>query len=634
MLVSLAPMEIKQTPVFQEQAPEWIRQIVHTGTTDHVSNPYPSLGEVVKIRLEIPTGGIPEQVILRSIPNGEQQLQAMHKVNGRNQMNLWEGELLINEPRVPYRFAIQTEGRVWWLTAAGVSTVIPAASFDFKILADNPKIGWLSQAVFYQIFPDRFANGDPSNDPNGEIEAYPGVSRKTYPWGQPVKYDRKLLPFYGGDLKGIEDRLEYLQRLGVNAIYLNPIFTAYTNHRYDVADFRNVDPTLGGNEALISLSEALRRAEMRYILDIVPNHSGAGHPWFREAVKDPTSPHRSAFYFDKEQNYASWMGFGSLPKLNYSDPALRREMFESETSVFASWLKPPYESDGWRVDVANMLGRYDEQQLDQDVLPAIRKTVKHANPQSYLIGENFFEAAGQLQGDAWDGVMNYSGFSEPLLHWLKGFEIGALRCDPVLKSEKSLSTEALVRSWQENLAAIPWTIALQQFNVLDSHDTSRIRTALDGDDAFIRLAVMVQFTFPGVPCVYYGDEIGLADENGFAQRNCFPWEEDKWDKNLLAFYQRLISLRKQSEVLAEGSFQVLYWEDDLLVYQRLLGQKRIIVTSSRIDQPNGFILKSDLFNTNGIERLQSLFGDESLVLHPGEIKIPALPRGGAIWLKC
>ena len=625
-------MEIKQAPVFQEQAPEWIRQIVHTGTRDHVSNPYPNLGEIVTIRLEVPTEGQPDQIILRSIPNGEQKFEAMHLVETRSQMHIWEAELLINEPKVPYRFAIQAEGRVWWLNAAGVSTFVPVTSYDFKLLANNPEISWLIRSVFYQIFPDRFANGDPDNDPDGEIEAYPGYSRKTYPWGQAVQTERTHIPFYGGDLKGIEDHLNYLQGLGINAIYLNPIFTAYTNHRYDVADFRNVDPTLGGNEALIALAKALKEAQMRYILDIVPNHSGAGHPWFREAFNDPNSSRRSAFFFDEEQKYVSWMGFGSLPKLNYSDPALRTEMFESDTSVFASWQMPPYNVDGWRVDVGNMLGRYDEQQLDQDVLPAIRKTVKRINPQSYLMGENFFEAAGQLQGDAWDGVMNYTGFSQPLLNWLKGFEVEALRCKPVLKSEATLSTEALVRSWQENLAAIPWTIALQQFNVLDSHDTTRLRTELKGDEDLIRMAVMIQFTFPGVPCVYYGDEIGLEDEPGFAQRNCFPWEEEKWDADLLAFYQQLISLRKENDALAEGSFQVLYWDDDLLVYQRVLGEKRVIVTASRIDRSNGFILKSNLINPDGLEHLKSVFGNATLVLHPGEVKIPAMLRGGAIWL--
>ncbi len=625
-------MEIRQAPQVQRQAPDWIRHSLHTGTTDHVSNPRPRLGERVSIRLEVPLRGQPDQVVLRSIPNGEQQLQAMRLVETRNQMNIWEAELLINEPKVTYRFAIQAEGKIWWLNAAGVSEFMPVVPYDFKILANNPEISWLNRSVFYQIFPDRFENGDPDNDPDGEIEVYPGFTRKTYPWGQAVKTDRTHIPFYGGDLKGIEERLDYLQALGVNAIYLNPIFTAYTNHRYDVADFRNVDPTLGGNQALISLRRALSSANMRLILDIVPNHSGAGHPWFREALNNPTSPRRSAFYFNEEQNYASWMGFGNLPKLNYSDAALRTEMFESETSVFASWLLPPYCVDGWRVDVANMLGRYDEQQLDGDVLPAIRKTVERANPDSYLIGENFFEASGQLQGDAWDGVMNYAGFSKPLLSWLKGFEIAALRCDPLLESEKPLSTEALITSWQENLAAIPWTIATQQFNLLDSHDTKRIRTVLEGDEALIRMAVMVQFSFPGVPCIYYGDEIGLVDEPGFEQRNCFPWDEERWDTDLLDFYRRLIALRKESDVLAEGSFRVLFWDVDMFVYQRLLGEKRIMVTASRVEQPEGFILKSDCVNPHGSVHLGNLFGKGEILLQPGEVKIPALNRGGAIWL--
>ena len=176
---------------------------------------------MVTIRLEVPTEGKPDQIILRSIPNGEQHLEAMQLTGTENQMNIWEAELLINEPKVPYRFAIQAEGRVWWLNAAGVSTFVPVSPFDFKLLANNPEISWLNRSVFYQIFPDRFANGDPGNDPDGEIEAYPGYSRKTYPWGQAVQTDRTHIPFYGGDLKGIENHL-IIAKMGVNAIYLNP----------------------------------------------------------------------------------------------------------------------------------------------------------------------------------------------------------------------------------------------------------------------------------------------------------------------------------------------------------------------------------------------------------------------------
>ena len=631
-MVRLALMEIRQSPFICHRAPEWIQQIVHTGTSDHISNPRPNLGEVVTIRLEIPVAGQPEQVVLRSIPNGEQHFAAMELVETNGRMNVWQGTLIVNERRVPYRFAIQADGRIWWLNAAGISGFVPAVPCDFALLADFPEIPWLSRSVYYQIFPDRFANGDTSNDPEGEIEAYPGYSRKTYPWGQPVKTDRKHFPFYAGDLQGIEDKLYYLRDLGINAIFLNPIFTAYTNHRYDVADFRNVDPTLGGNEALISLRKALTKEGMRLMLDIVPNHSGAGHPWFREAISDPASPRRAAFYIDEHNEYVSWMGFGSLPKLNYSDPNLRTEMFASDTSIFVSWMLPPYQIDAWRVDVANMLGRFDEQQLDNEVLPQIRKAVKRANPDSYLIGENFFEAAHQLQGDAWDGVMNYTGFAIPLLHWLKGYKQGALRSDAILESRHPLTTDALISTWQENLASIPWAVATQQFNLLDSHDTERLRTILGDDDDLIRLAVMVQFTFPGVPCVYYGDEIGLENEEGFAQRNCFPWDSTSWDLDLRTFFQKLISLRKENDILANGSFQVLYWDDDMFIFQRVLRNRRVVVTASRTEQPDGFILKSDLLNGIGVERLENLFSDESLVVYPGEIKIPPLARGGAIWL--
>lgn len=625
-------MKINKPGNSSNLAPEWIYDCLHTGSSDHVSNPYPALGETVSIRLEVPALGNPDQIVLRSIPNGEQQFQSMRLVNARGSMNIWEAEILVNEPRVLYRFAIQDNGQIWWLNAAGVSSQVPFGLFDFKLLANFPEIPWLSSSVFYQIFPDRFANGDPSNDPNGAIEAYPGYSRKTHPWGQVAEENRKVFPFYGGDLKGIEDNLAHLQQLGVNALYLNPIFTAYTNHRYDVADFRNVDPTLGGNEAFVSLSKSIKALNMRIILDIVPNHCGAGHPWFQEAHKDPESPRRSAFFFGNDNDYVSWMGFGSLPKLNYNDSFMRAEIFESDSSVFATWMLPPYSVDGWRVDVGNMLGRYNEHQLDAELLPAIRKAVKRVNPQSYLMGENFFEAVGQLQGNAWDGVMNYSGFTEPTLHWLSGFSLDALRCKAELVSEKPITTETLVKTWQDNLAAIPWAVALQQFNLLGSHDTSRLGSVLKGDDELIRMAVMIQFTFPGVPCVYYGDEIGLSNEAGFAQRNCFPWDKSTWDVDLFSFYQKLIALRKENQILAQGSFQILYWDEDIIIYQRLLAGERVLVTANRGEIREGFSFRSPWVETDSSINLVGLFCGKQITLTNTEIKIPALAKGGEIWL--
>lgn len=616
--------------------PCWLDLLQHHVTRDFVSNPYPKLGEVVTITLEIPPDAELEQVVLRTIPNGEQQLIAMALVASERLNQGWQAELLINEPRVAYRFGVQTAGRVYWFNAAGITERVPLGFFDFKLLANTPEIPWLPESVFYQIFPDRFANGDPSNDPvNEEVEVYPGVTRNTYPWGElpALTESRKHFPFYGGDLAGIQAKLAYLQELGVNALYLNPIFTAYTNHRYDVADFRNVDPVLGGNEALVSLSKALKQRHMRFILDIVPNHSGAGHPWFREAINDPASQKRSAFYFNEGNDYASWMGFGSLPKLNYRDPQLREEMFASQTSVFAHWLKPPYEADGWRVDVGNMLGRYDADQLDGEILPAIRKTVKDAEPESYLIGENFFDAISQLQGEVWDGVMNYSGFSEPFLHWLKPFRVQALRCEVELRSELPISTESLIDTWRNHLAAIPYSIALQQFNLLGSHDTPRLAAVLDGDYDLIRLAIMVQFTFPGIPCIYYGDEIGLKNEEGFGSRNCFPWDESKWDQDLFSFYQKMIQLRRGSETLAQGSFKILRWDEESFLFQRQLGEERLWLSAHRQASALGSNVSGLCMSSTGDFCMRGLFSGKTIEVREGKLYLPPMPRGGEIWLQ-
>ncbi len=617
----------------QLHQPSWLAHVLHVPTADYLSKPNPGMGETITVRLLIPSLAQPDQVVLRTIPNGEQQFTAMLPQLEREGYRAWEAELKINEPRVSYRFAIQTEGRVWWLNALGVSLHTPLALFDFRLLADFQPISWLQQSVFYQIFPDRFANGDPSNDPIEETDPSHRYTRKTFPWGEPAPKDRRLMPFYGGDLPGIEAHLDYLEQLGVNALYLNPIFTAFTNHRYDVSDFREVDPVLGGDQALISLRQALTKRDMRYVLDIVPNHSGFMHPWFQSAFNENESETQGYFYFEEnKKDYVSWMGFGHMPKLNYASDALRREMIEGEDSVFAYWLKPPFAADGWRVDVGNMLGRQDEHQINLELLRSIRLAVKRVSPEAYLMGENFFEATEQLQGDGWDAVMNYTGFADPILHWLMGYQQGALRCDAVLKTDLPWDTATMLQAWKENLASIPWQIAMQQFNLLDSHDTPRLLNLLKGDKAFSRLAAIVQFTFPGVPCLYYGDEIGLVNEEGFASRNCFPWDEQTWDQDTLSFYQKLIALRRESLALARGEFRVLHYDQDLLVYARILGEEWVLVTANRSEQPQApQRLEVAALNLAGERDFKALFGSGQIKAGNGWLELPELPTGGGVW---
>lgn len=613
--------------------PSWLAHVLHAPTADYLSNPNPALGETITLRLLIPSQAEPDQVVLRTIPNGEQQFTDMLAQSERNGYRVWEASLKVNEPRVSYRFAIQTEGRVWWLNALGVSQSTPLALFDFKLLAGFQPISWLQQSVFYQIFPDRFANGDPANDPIESTDTHYRYTRKTFPWGEAAPRDRRLMPFYGGDLAGIEAHLDYLKQLGINALYLNPIFTAFTNHRYDVSNFREVDPVLGGDQALVSLRQALTQREMRYVLDIVPNHCGSMHPWFQSALQDEKSDTRGYFYFaENKQDYVSWMGFGHMPKLNYASTALRREIIEDEDSVFSYCLKPPFSADGWRVDVGNMLGRQDEHQINLELLRAIRAAVKRVSSEAYLMGENFFEATDQLQGDGWDAVMNYTGFADPILRWLKGYEQDALRCEVVLKADLPWDTSTMLQAWNENLASIPWQIALQQFNLLDSHDTLRLLNLLDGDKTLSRLAAIVQFTFPGVPCLYYGDEIGLANEEGFASRNCFPWDEQHWDQETLGFYRKLIGLRRESPALAGGEFRLLHSDQDLVIFARVLGEEWVLVTANRSEQPHA-PMRLDLptFSLPGEREFEALFGSGCIRAGSGWLDLPELPKGGEVW---
>jgi alpha-glucosidase len=265
-----------------------------------------------------------------------------------------------------------------------------------------------------------------------------------------------MVEFYGGDLAGIEARLDHLEELGANALYINPVFSAYSNHRYDVVDYENVDPHLGGNPALLSLRQATRARNMRLILDIVPNHCGILHPWFQAAQADPTTPQAGYFTFHRHPDqYESWLGVRTLPKLNYRSKGLRGVMYENPDSILRRWLQPPYSMDGWRLDVANMLARQGADQLGPEVGRGMRAAIKAENPAAYILGENFFDATSQLQGDMWDAAMNYSGFSKPLRYWLVNFQIRRSDGPGVIASNQPWPTQALVDTWQAYRAAIP-----------------------------------------------------------------------------------------------------------------------------------------------------------------------------------
>ena len=563
-----------------EQA--WQAAIHHDGSAVYVGAwAEHRIGNTITVRLRTAKDTPIDRIYLRTIPDGEQVRLPMTRrdPDPAAVAAWWEVELPLIMPRTNYRFLIIADDAQWWYAGNGITHHNPTDATDFTILANYAAPDWVQQTVFYQIFPDRFADGDPTNNVRtNEYVLYdkPAVARA---WDElPTKGSHE---FFGGDLPGITQHLDYLHDLGVSALYLNPVFVANSNHKYDVIDYRHVDPHFGGDGALVALRRGLTERGMHYILDIVPNHTGSEHQWFVDALADPNAP--SAGYYTirkRPDDYESWLGVPSLPKLNYSSLALRAEMYEGANGIMRYWLQSPFGADGWRIDVANMLGRQGETQLGHKIGRAIRRAVKEVNPQAYMLGENFFDGTPHLQGEELDATMNYQGFSHPMMAWLRPGD-AVMPNAPSWWYAFKLPTEALAAQWQAFRAAMPWQVATQQFNTLSTHDVPRIINVLDGDMARVRVATGLLFTYVGVPSVYYGDEIGMEGGHDPDNRRPMRWNEADWNHDLRNLYKTLIRLRRTSPALCGGGFQLLLAEGDTLAYQREAADDRIIVVARR-----------------------------------------------------
>ena len=618
--------------------PPYAASIHHDGSSRYVHSPggsEPRLGDEVTLRLRAALDAPLEHVLLRTCPDGEQLFTEMQpEAQAEPACRWWQATVRLAMPLTTYRFLLFTPDEAWWYNGAGLHLHTPTDAEDFRLLAGYDAPAWVRDSVFYQIFPDRFEDGDPaSNVRDGEYD-YHGLRPRARRWGEPPSHGRgAMVEFYGGDLPGIVRRLDYLEDLGVNALYLNPIFTAFSNHRYDVADYEQVDPHLGGNAALAELRRATAEHGMRYILDIVPNHCGAAHPWFRAAQADPAAPTAEYFTFRRHpDDYECWLGVRSLPKLNYRSQALRSAIYAGPEAIFRRWLRPPYAADGWRIDVANMLARQGADQLGLEIGRGIRQAVKEENPAAYLLGENFFDASPQLQGDNWDATMNYAGFMHPVRYWLSRFQVRAHGAPSPWTAASPWPTQALTGTWQAHQAAIPWVIARQQFNLLGSHDTPRVLSMVGGDEALNRLAAALLFTAVGVPCVYYGNEIGLGGQDDLEARNCMIWDETRWDAQLRAFYQALIRLRRTSPALIEGGFQMLEVEANSLAYLRDAQTEQVIVVGNR--GPEALPARALPVAQGAVPdraEFRELFTGRRAVVSEGRLPLPSLPPGAQIW---
>lgn len=614
-------------------AHSWLHSIHHDGSPQYVTYTH---DKMVTFRLRVDADAPVERVFLRTNPDGEQRLQQMHAIESNadgSACRWWETELTLRMFRTSYRFFLVTREGNWWYTAAGPLRYTPTDATDFKILHRYHSPSWVQDSVFYQIFPERFADGDSSNNVRDNEYSCYGHPVRARKWGElPARTgEAGNSQFFGGDLQGITQHLDYLADLGVSALYLTPIFVSPSNHKYDITDYKHVDPHFGGDEALIELRQALDERHMRLMLDIVPNHCSSLHPWFLAALDDRHAPTAEFFTLGhRQQDYESWLGVRTLPKLNYRSEQLREKMYAGHDSIMRYWQRPPFRADAWRIDVANMLARQGENQLEHKVGRGIRRAVKSESPDVYLIGENFYDASAQLQGDELDAVMNYRGFSLPLLQWLVGSNV-AESWNKGWPEPNLLPTDALVAQWIAFLAVIPWQIAIQQFNLLDSHDTPRIQTLVNGNEDLARVAVTLLFTFPGVPSVYYGDEIGLAGGRDPDNRRCMPWNPDEWNMKRRAFYQYLIRLRCTAPALRYGGFQPFYAHGETLAFLREAPEQRLLVIARRSDDGLDALPVRHACIADGT-RMRELLGGAEATIGNGHLPLKSMPTVGTqIW---
>ncbi|MCL4516296.1 MAG: alpha-amylase family glycosyl hydrolase [Firmicutes bacterium] len=558
--------------------------------------------------------------------DGIAHLVPMKEISRAGQVAVWEARIpAAGAPKAPFKYCFRFEdgGAVAYLDQEGAGEGNkPRRLFTATAARLNPNafpvIGWTKGAVFYQIFPDRFDNADHANDP-----------ASVTPWDGPVRRDTSS-QYYGGDLKGIIRRIPYLKELGVTALYLNPIFAAGSSHRYDAADYLRVDPMLGTIGDFKELIKAAHASGMRVILDGVFNHTGINFWAFRDVMKNgKNSPYVDWYTFrgfpvdPSIPNYVGWAGLGSLPKLNVGNPKVKKYLLE----VVAYWTRQGI--DGWRLDVANEItapGFWED----------FRKTVKSLNPNAYILGEIWNVEPQWLQGTKFDALMNYP--------------IGKDALRPFFAGQKGWTVSRMDNKIHQVFAAYPDQTVLMNFNLVDSHDTERILTSLGGGNygeaatvgraraiQQLKLLTAVQFTLPGMPVIWNGDERGMAGEKGDnwdAQRAPIQWDKPA-DEGLFKHYQKLIAIRKNEPGLWGADFTTLLTDDERGVYafQRGSGAETIVVVVNNGNEAaEPALLLEGVAGTDGLAPWKDLLGGnpEAAIQEGSALRVPIAPHSAVL----
>jgi cyclomaltodextrinase len=472
---------------------------------------------------------------------------------------------------------------------------------------------WVKNAVFYQIFPDRFAKN---------TIAQPSLWQSYYleSWDSPPTPQG----YKGGNLWGVIEKLDYLVDLGIDAIYFTPIFQSACNHRYHTHDYYQVDPLLGGNVAFEALLEKAHELGIKVVLDGVFNHASRGFFFFNDILENgsnsawldwfkiegwPLAPYDG----DRPANYVSWVGYRALPQFNHDNPQVREYIMQ----IAEYWLKKGI--DGWRLDVPFEI-------KTPNFWREFRTRVKAINPEAYIVGEVWTDSRQWLDGTQFDGVMNYL-FTGPTIAFTAGDRVKMEYVEaPDYFPYPALSASEYAEKIEQLLALYPWEIQLTQLNLLDSHDTARLLTVVGGDRPSVELSTILLMTFPGAPSIYYGDEVGLGGGFDPDCRRTFP-DEPHWDMDVLNYHKYLIDLRHQHPALCTGDYRILYAENSIYVFARTLATEAVIIAINTDIHTVSAQFPVDKINP---QPQKVIYGQGEIAWHNQYLKIDLPPRSGMI----
>jgi len=523
----------------------------------------------------------------------EMKLKTSSEVN-----DFFETTIELEDPRFRYHFLLDDGENKRWYNEKGFSKNRPRGGksgfFQYSLISNDDLLDrpdWLDEAVVYQIFPERFNNGNSDLDP---------ANLKN--WGDLPKRDS----FFGGDLQGIYEKLDYLKVLGVNTIYLTPIFESLSNHKYNIDDYLKIDEHFGDEEIFEKLVNKAHDKDMKIILDAVFNHSGFNFFAFEDLRKrGENSKYKDWYIYDSlplqteiPVNYETFArNIPNLPKLDTAN----KEVQDYLLKVTEYWMKN-FDIDGWRLDVAD--------EVDSSFWRRFRKKVKSLDKDAYIIGEVWHSGMKWLQGNQFDAIMNYS-FTEAVIDFIAKDKIGPSEFDNRLALNRMNYREDITNSL---------------LNLLDSHDTPRILRHCNEDKDKMKLAVLFQMTYPGVPMVLYGDELGLTGGDDPDSRRCMPWDDDKADYDLRAYYKKLIKIRKNNKILQKGEFEsfVINEAKNIYSFKRKLEDREVIVIINNNPEKREICLRSQ--NKN----YKNLLTNKNYKNNDEKIKLVMKPYQGMI----